>query len=321
MIRVGINGFGRIGRCLTRIIKARDNLELVKINASGSLEQNLHLLKYDSIHGRFEGELTGVEWSHTRDIDDIEWPDVDVVLECTGVFNDEQSYIHLGNGAKSVLISSPAKNVDRTVVYGVNHKDLSVKDRVISNASCTTNCLAPIAKVLNNHLSIIGGSMTTIHSYTGDQRAIDKRHKDMYRSRAASISMIPTTTGAAKSLSLVIPELEGKLIGSAIRVPTPNVSCVDLSIYCDRVVDKELVNHVVLDASEHDMKGIIGYETAPLVSVDFNTTTESCILAADSTIVCGQLVRVLCWFDNEWAFSCRMADMASYIGGLNEIHN
>ena len=251
----------------------------------------------------------------------MNWSDVDVLLECTGVFNDEQSYRHVENGAKAVVISSPAKNVDRTVVYGVNHKDISIKDSVISNASCTTNCLAPIAKVLNDHLGIIGGSMTTIHSYTGDQRAIDKTHKDMYRSRAAGLSMIPTTTGATKTLSLVIPELEGKLIGSAIRVPTPNVSCVDLTIFCDRQVERDLVNHIVQEETRHAMKGIIGYETEPLVSVDFNTTTESCILAAGSTIVSGQLVRVLCWYDNEWAFSCRMADMASYIGELNEIHH
>ena len=321
MIKIGINGFGRIGRCLTRIISQRDDLVLVRINASGDLKQNLHLLKYDSIHGRYSRELNGIEWTHSRNIADLRWPDVDVLFDCTGVYNNEKAYKHLENGAKTVLISSPAEGVDRTVVFGVNHKSLSKHDKVISNASCTTNCLAPIAKVLNDKFLILGGSMTTIHSYTGDQRAIDKPHKDMYRSRAAAISMIPTTTGATKTLSKVIPKLEGKIMGSAIRVPTPNVSCLDLTVFCEREVNRNKVNDAVLEASQNEMNGILGYEIEPLVSIDFNTTTESCILAADSTIVSDSVVRVLCWYDNEWAFSSRMCDVGSYIGELNDIHN
>ena len=321
MIKIVINGVGRIGRCLTRIISQRDDLVLVRINASGDLKQNLHLLKYDSIHGRYSRELNGIEWTHSRNIADLRWPDVEVLFECTGVYNNEKAYKHLENGATTVLISSPAEGVDRTVVFGVNHKSLSKHDKVISNASCTTNCLAPIAKVLNDKFLILGGSMTTIHSYTGDQRAIDKPHKDMYRSRAAAISMIPTTTGATKTLSKVIPKLEGKIMGSAIRVPTPNVSCLDLTVFCEREVNRNKVNDAVLEASQNEMNGILGYEIEPLVSIDFNTTTESCILAADSTIVSDSVVRVLCLYDNEWAFSSRMCDVGSYIGELNDIHN
>ena len=316
---VAINGFGRIGRCLARIITdERKDLELVKINASGDKHVNTHLLNFDSVHGRWESDID-VEWTHTRDINLLDWHGVDVLLECTGQFRDgHQSSIHLENGAKTVLISSPGYNVDRTVVYGVNHNDITVKDNIISSASCTTNCLAPIVKVLNDSLGIIRGSMTTIHSYTGDQATIDRRHDDLYRARAAAMSMIPTTTGAAKALKLVLPEMEGKIIGSAIRVPTPNVSCIDLHFYSEADVDVDTLNHIVKTASENEMKGIIGFETRPLVSMDFNTTNESCIFAADSTLVCGKLVRVLCWYDNEWAFSNRMADTASHIGLINE---
>ena len=318
---VGINGFGRIGRCLARIITdEREDLELVKINATGDEHVNNHLLNFDSVHGRWKGKLKDTTtYSHTRDINLLDWKGVDVLLECTGQFRDgHQSNIHLENGAKTVLISSPGKNVDRTVVYGVNHNDITVKDSIISSASCTTNCLAPIVKVLNDSLGIIRGSMTTIHSYTGDQATIDRRHDDLYRARAAAMSMIPTTTGAAKALKSVLPEMEGKIIGSAIRVPTPNVSCIDLHFYSEADVDVDTVNDIVKTASENEMKGIIGFETRPLVSMDFNTTNESCIFAADSTLVCGKLVRVLCWYDNEWAFSNRMADTASHIGLINE---
>ena len=316
---VAINGFGRIGRCLARIITdERKDLELVKINATGDKHVNTHLLNFDSVHGRWESDID-VEWTHTRNINLLNWKDVDIVLECTGQFRDaSKSSVHLENGAKNVLISSPGINVDRTVVYGVNHRDITKEDNIISSASCTTNCLAPIVKVLNDNFGIIRGSMTTIHSYTGDQATIDRRHDDLYRARAAALSMIPTTTGAAKALKSVLPEMEGKIIGSAIRVPTPNVSCIDLHFYSEQDVDVETVNELVKTASENEMKGIIGFETRPLVSMDFNTTKESCIFAADSTLVCGKLVRVLCWYDNEWAFSNRMADTASYIGVLNE---
>ena len=318
-IKVGINGFGRIGRCLARIITdERDDLELVKINATGDKHVNTHLLNFDSVHGRWESDID-VEWTHTRDINLLNWEDIDIVLECTGQFRDgSKSSIHIENGAKNVLISSPGINVDRTVVYGVNHRDITKEDSIISSASCTTNCLAPIVKVLNDNFGIIRGSMTTIHSYTGDQATIDRRHDDLYRARAAALSMIPTTTGAAKALKSVLPEMEGKIIGSAIRVPTPNVSCIDLHFYSEADVDVETVNELVKTASENEMKGIIGFETRPLVSMDFNTTNESCIFAADSTLVCGKLVRVLCWYDNEWAFSNRMADTASHIGLINE---
>ena len=258
-IKVAINGFGRIGRCLARIIESRNDLELVKINASGDKELNLHLLNFDSVHGRSNLELENVEWSFNRDINLLDWKGVDVLLECTGQFrNGYKSSVHLENGAKCVLISSPGNPVDRTVVYGVNHNEITVKDSIISSASCTTNCLAPIVKVLNDSVGIETGSMTTIHSYTGDQSTIDRRHDDLYRARAAAMNMIPTTTGAAKALKDVLPEMEGKIIGSAIRVPTPNVSCIDLHFYTETKVDVELINKIVKDASENGMNGIIG---------------------------------------------------------------
>ena len=234
-MKVGINGFGRIGRCVTRhIIDDRPDIEIVKINASGDVDTNMHLLKYDSVHGRWKGDVD-CEWSHNRDIDQLDWIGCDVVLECTGAFNDgKKSYKHIENGAKKVVISAPAKNVDRTVVYGVNHQDILPSDMVVSNASCTTNCLAPLVKVLDDKLKIVNGQMTTIHSYTGDQGTVDRRHKDLYRARAGAMSMIPTSTGAADALGLVIPKMQGKIRGSAIRVPTPNVSAVDLTVNVER---------------------------------------------------------------------------------------
>jgi glyceraldehyde 3-phosphate dehydrogenase len=323
LVRVGINGFGRIGRCLARLIQERDDLELVKINASGTLEQNTHLLRFDSIHGRFAGELADkTTWSHTRNIDEIDWTGVDVVLECTGAFNDgAKATKHISSGAKKVVISAPAKNVDKTIVYGVNHEDIAPGDKVISNSSCTTNCLAPMAMVLHKEFTIKRGMMTTIHSYTGDQCTVDRRHKDPYRSRTAGMSMIPTSTGATKAIGSVIPELAGKIEGTAIRVPTPNVSCVDFTFETDEHISVDDINHALYTYSKLFMKGILGFEKAPLVSVDYNHTTESCIIAADQTkSIANSMGRVLAWYDNEWAFSCRMADTASYIGQLNNEH-
>jgi glyceraldehyde 3-phosphate dehydrogenase len=253
-------------------------------------------------------------WTEERDIEKIKWQDVDVVLECTGAYNNGLKCInHTINGARKVVISAPAKDCKRTVVYGVNHTDITKSEHVVSNASCTTNCLAPLVKVLDQEFKIIGGQMTTIHSYTGDQATIDKKHKDPYRSRAGGVNIIPTSTGAAKALSEVYP-LVGKIKGSAIRVPTPNVSCIDLTVQVKQEVTEEIVNQCVKDSISQGMRGIIGYEELPLVSSDFNTTSESCIFAPDQTrVVDNHLVRVLSWYDNEWAFSCRMADVAAYI--------
>jgi len=316
MIRIGINGFGRIGRCVARhIMDERSDMRIVQINATGGQETNMHLLKYDSVHGRYRGQMQqDIIWTEERDIEKIKWQDVDVVLECTGAYNNGLKCInHTINGARKVVISAPAKDCKRTVVYGVNHTDITKSEHVVSNASCTTNCLAPLVKVLDQEFKIIGGQMTTIHSYTGDQATIDKKHKDPYRSRAGGVNIIPTSTGAAKALSEVYP-LVGKIKGSAIRVPTPNVSCIDLTVQVKQEVTEEIVNQCVKDSISQGMRGIIGYEELPLVSSDFNTTSESCIFAPDQTrVVDNHLVRVLSWYDNEWAFSCRMADVAAYI--------
>ena len=309
-MKVGINGFGRIGRCVTRhIIDDRPDIEIVKINASGDVDTNMHLLKYDSVHGRWKGDVD-CEWSHTRDIDQLDWTGCDVVLECTGAFNDGNiAKTHIENGAKKVVISAPAKNVDRTVVYGVNHQDILPSDMVVSNASCTTNCLAPLVKVLDDQFKIVNGQMTTIHSYTGDQGTVDRRHKDLYRARAGAMSMIPTSTGATKSLGEVLPTLDGKIRGSAIRVPTPNVSCVDLTVNVVVPTSDEEVNQLVKEQSHNGMLNIIKYSKERLVSVDFNHTTQSCIFASDQTrVVDNTCVRVLSWYDNEWSFSCRLVD-------------
>ena len=320
MVRVGINGFGRIGRCVARhIINERNDLELVKINASGDKESNLHLLKFDSIHGRNPGHVSNdIEWTHERDITQLKWNDVDVVLECTGAFNDGKvASKHIDNGATRVLISAPAKNVDFTTVYGVNHHELESTDFVVSNASCTTNCLAPMAMVLQKEFGIKRGVMTTVHSYTGDQSTVDRRHKDPYRARTAGMSMIPTSTGATKNIGLIIPELQGKLTGSAIRVPTANVSCVDFTFESETPINVDEVNLAFESYAGLFLNGVLGYETQPLVSIDYNHTAESCIIAADQTkVIDNHMGRVLGWYDNEWAFSCRMADTAAYIGTL-----
>ncbi|MBU0641750.1 MAG: glyceraldehyde-3-phosphate dehydrogenase, partial [Alphaproteobacteria bacterium] len=290
---------------------------------------NAHLLKYDSVHGRFGGtvrvEGDTMDLGHgpikvmsTYDPQELDWEGVDVVLECTGKFNDGlKSAVHLERGARKVLISAPATNVARTVVFGVNHRDILAEDRIISNGSCTTNCLAPLAKVLNDAIGIESGIMTTIHSYTGDQSTHDRRHKDLYRARAASMALIPTSTGAAKALGLVLPELAGKLDGTSIRVPTPNVSAVDLTFQASKDVTVADVNEVVRQAAAGHMGAVLGYDPEPKVSIDFNHTTESSIFAPDQTKVVGRTVRVLAWYDNEWGFSARMADVAAAMGRLH----
>jgi glyceraldehyde 3-phosphate dehydrogenase len=331
-INVGINGFGRIGRCTLAHIaaSAREDIRVIKANATGPLDTAAHLIRYDSVHGRFPGTVTvgdgildlgagPIEMFSTYDPSELDWSGCDVVLECTGQFNDgEKAKVHLDRGAKSVLISAPAKNVEKTIVFGVNDDQLARGDKMISNGSCTTNCLAPLAKVLDEAFGIESGIMTTIHSYTGDQPTLDRRHKDLYRARAAAMAMIPTTTGAAKALGEVLPGLKGKLDGSAIRVPTPNVSAVDLTFVAGRAVTAEEVNAAVAAAAAGPMKGVLGYDPEMKVSIDFNHTEESSIFAPDQTRVVGdRTVRVLAWYDNEWGFSVRMADVAVAMGRLN----
>ena len=330
-INVGINGFGRIGRCtLSHIASSgRTDIRVTKVNATGPLETAAHLLRYDSVHGRFPNEITvgdgtldlGVgpmQMFSTYDPTELDWSGCDVVLECTGKFNDgEKAKVHLEQGAKSVLISAPAKNVAKTVVFGVNDNELSAADTMVSNGSCTTNCLAPLAKVLDDAFGIEHGIMTTIHAYTGDQPTLDRRHKDLYRARAAAMAMIPTSTGAAKALGEVLPNLKGKLDGSAVRVPTPNVSAVDLTFRAGRDVTAEEVNAAVAKAVEGPMGRVMAYDPELKVSIDFNHTEESSIFAPDQTRVVGnRMVRVLAWYDNEWGFSVRMADMAVAMGEL-----
>ena len=331
-IKVGINGFGRIGRStLSHICASRRNdIEVVRLNATGPIESAAHLIKYDSVHGAYPGEVRvsdsaidlgrgPIDVQSTYDLDALDWDGCDVVLECTGQFNDGQTAkAHLARGAKRVLISAPAKNVDRTIVYGVNHRALRDTDALVSNGSCTTNCLAPLAKVLDDGIGIESGIMTTIHAYTGDQPTHDKRHSDFYRARAASMSMIPTSTGAAKALGEVLPNLKGKLDGSAMRVPTPNVSAVDLTFMAGRDVTETEVNALVQEAALGPMGHVLSYDPELKVSVDFNHTEHSSIFAPDQTKVVGKrMVRVLAWYDNEWAFSVRMADVAVALGRLN----
>ncbi len=330
-IKVGINGFGRIGRCtLAHIVSSgRNDIDVVAVNATGPIETAAHLLKYDSVHGRFPGEvLVGANTldlgrgpmrvMSTYDMNELDWEGVDVVLECTGKHNDGlKAKTHIDRGAERVLISAPAKNVDRTVVFGVNHRSLIAEDAVISNGSCTTNCLAPLAKVLDEAIGIERGIMTTIHSYTGDQPTLDRRHDDLYRARAAAMALIPTSTGAAKAIGEVLPQLAGKLDGTAMRVPTPNVSAVDLTFEAGRDVSVEEVNAILKDAAAGHMSRVLGYDEEPKVSIDFNHTEQSSIVAPDQTkVVGGRTVRVLAWYDNEWAFSARMADVAVEMGRL-----
>lgn len=324
-IKVAINGFGRIGRNVLRAIveSGRTDIEVVAINDLGPVETNAHLLKYDSVHGRFPHPVTTSENSidvgrgpiHVtaiRNPAELPWGHIDIVMECTGIFTDrDKAAIHLENGASRVLVSAPSKGADKTIVYGVNHSTLSADDIIVSNASCTTNCLSPVAKVLNDTVGIKRGFMTTVHSYTGDQPTLDTMHKDLYRSRAAALSMIPTSTGAAKAVGLVLPELNGKLDGVAIRVPTPNVSVVDLTFEAARDTTVEEINAAICNAANGAMKGVLGYTDEPLVSMDFNHDPHSSIFATDQTkVMDGNMVRILSWYDNEWGFSNRMADTA-----------
>ena len=325
-VKLAINGFGRIGRCVLRawIESGRDDVEIVAINDLAPIETNAHLLQFDSVHGHLNVEIS-VQGDHLvvdghpirvtahRNPADLPWEGVDVALECTGVFNSkEKASAHLENGSAKVLCSAPASDADKTIVYGVNHDTLTAADTIVSNASCTTNCLAPVAKVLDDVFGIETGYMTTIHSYTGDQPTLDTAHKDLYRARAAALSMIPTSTGAARAVGLVLPHLKGKLDGSAIRVPTPNVSVVDLCFVPGKAATVETINGAVRDAAQSGpLKGILTTTDLPLVSSDFNHNPHSSILATDQTSVSdGGLVRVLSWYDNEWGFSNRMFDTA-----------
>ncbi len=331
-IRIGINGFGRIGRSTFRALFGSEGIEIVALNDLTDAKTLAHLLKYDSIHGRYERDVRAYEkgimvdgkeimvWSF-RDPSELPWDEVgvDIVLECTGRFTDRKYAVkHLERGAKKVIISAPAKDPDITIVIGVNEKRYDPqKHNIISNASCTTNCLAPLVKVLHDNFGIKRGLMTTIHAYTNDQQLLDLPHRDLRRARAACMSQIPTTTGAATAVSLVIPELKGKLDGMAIRVPVPNVSLVDLTAEMVSDVTVESVNNALKNASETYLKGIMEYCEEPLVSVDFNHTSASAIVDALSTkVIEGRLVKVIAWYDNEWGFSCRMRDLVIYIGRL-----
>jgi glyceraldehyde 3-phosphate dehydrogenase len=327
--KLAINGFGRIGRNALRALveTGRDDIEIVAINDLGPVETNAHLLEFDSVHGRFPGTVTTAEdmidvgrgpirVTAMRDPADLPWSDIDVVLECTGIFTDrDKAAAHLENGASRVLVSAPSKGADRTVVYGVNHGDLTAEDVIVSNASCTTNCLAPVAKVLHEAVGISRGFMTTVHSYTGDQPTLDTMHKDLYRARAAGLNIIPTTTGAARAVGLVMPALDGRLDGTAIRVPTPNVSVVDLTFEAARDTTTEEINGAIEAAAGGPLKGILDVARRELVSSDFNHNPHSSIFAFDQTrVMDGRMCRVLSWYDNEWAFSNRMLDVAAEMG-------
>jgi glyceraldehyde 3-phosphate dehydrogenase len=334
-VRVAINGYGRIGRLVHRAIveSGRNDVEVVAINDLGTPESNALLIKYDSVHGRFPGEVSvegdnlvvngkTVKVIAERDPKNLPWGElnVDICFECTGIFTaKEKAMMHIEAGAKRVLVSAPAAGADKTIVYGVNHNTLDENDLVVSNASCTTNCLAPVAKILNDKFGIKRGYMTTIHAYTGDQKTLDIAHpKDPYRGRAAALSMIPTSTGAAKAVGLVLPELAGKLDGSAVRVPTPNVSLVDLKCEIGKDVTAEEINAAMKEASEGELKGVLGYNVEPLVSSDFNHCQNSSTFDSTQTkVVDGNFVRIVSWYDNEWGFSNRMSDtaveMAKYI--------
>lgn len=326
-VRVAINGFGRIGRNILRAIyeSGRKDIEVVAINDLGPVETNAHLLRYDSVHGRFPHEVKvdgdtisigggSIKVTAIKDPSQLPWKElnVDIALECTGIFTTrEKASAHLAAGAKRVIVSAPADGADLTVVYGVNHDKLNSDHIVISNASCTTNCLAPVAMVLNDAFGIEKGFMTTIHAYTGDQPTLDTMHKDLYRARAAAMSMIPTSTGAAKAVGLVLPELKGKLDGVSIRVPTPNVSVIDFKFVAKKTVTVEEVNAALVAAANGPLKGILAYTDEPLVSIDLNHNPASSTFALDQTkVIEGNLVRVMSWYDNEWGFSNRMADTA-----------
>jgi glyceraldehyde 3-phosphate dehydrogenase len=332
-VKVAINGFGRIGRLVLRAIieSGRKDIEVLGLNDLGPVETNAHLFRYDTVHGRFPGEVKTkadqmdvgrgfMKVTAERDPSKLPWKDlgVDIALECTGLFTSkDKASAHLAAGAKRVLISAPGTDVDLTVVYGVNHQKLEKSHTVVSNASCTTNCLAAVVHVLHNAFGIQHGYMTTIHSYTGDQPTLDTMHKDLYRARAAALNMIPTTTGAAKAIGLVIPDLKGKLDGTSIRVPTPNVSLVDFKFVPKKAVTKEAVNAAIIDAAKGPLKGILATNDQPLVSMDFNHNPASSTFDLSQTqVIDGTFVRVMSWYDNEWGFSNRMGDTAVAMGKL-----
>ena len=324
-VKLAINGFGRIGRCVLRaLLEAKNSdIEIIAINDLGSIETNAHLLKYDSVHGALSQEIhvsgdilnvggKRIRVTNDRDPSALPWADIDIALECTGIFTKREAAArHLQNGSSRVLVSAPATNADKTIVYGVNHDTLKSVDTIVSNASCTTNCLAPIAKVLDDTFGISTGYMTTIHSYTGDQPTLDTLHDDLYRARAAAMSMIPTSTGAAKAVGEVLPKLKGRLDGCAIRVPTPNVSAVDLCFSLERPATVDDVNAAFIKAASGDLQGILDASNAPLVSVDYNHNPHSSVVAMDQTrMTDAGMFRILSWYDNEWGFSNRMLDTA-----------
>ena len=330
-VKVAINGFGRIGRNVLRAIieSGRSDIDVVAINDLGSVDFNAHLLRFDSVHGRFPQDVTvtgdsidvgrgPIKVTAIRNPAELPWGDVDIALECTGIFTArDKAQLLLDSGAKRVLISAPGKDADKTIVYGVNDDVLTRADTIVSNASCTTNCLSPVAKVLNDAIGITKGIMTTIHSYTGDQPTLDTMHSDLYRARAAALNMIPTTTGAAKAVGLVLPELNGKLDGMAIRVPTPNVSVVDLVFEAARDTSIEEINTAIKSAADGPMAGILAYTEVANVSGDFNHDPHSSIFHMDQTkVMGGNMVRILTWYDNEWGFSNRMGDTAVAMGKL-----
>jgi glyceraldehyde 3-phosphate dehydrogenase len=328
-LTLAVNGFGRIGRNVLRALveSGRDDIEIVAINDLGPVETNAHLLEFDSVHGRFPGPVTvagdtidagrgPIRVSAERDPEALDWGDIDIVLECTGLFTDRDAAArHLANGARRVLVSAPSKGADRTVVFGVNHDSLTAQDTVVSNGSCTTNCLAPVAKVLHEAVGLTRGFMTTVHSYTGDQPTLDRVHKDLYRARAAGLNIIPTTTGAARAVGLVLPDLAGRLDGTAIRVPTPNVSAVDLTFEAPRDTSVDEINAAIAEAAQGPLSGVLDVTGRELVSSDFNHNPMSAIFATDQTrVMDGHLARVLAWYDNEWGFSNRMLDVAAEMG-------
>lgn len=327
-VKVAINGLGRIGRCVLRawVESGRKDVEIVAINGPAPIETHVHLLKYDSVHGPFRGEVkaapggidvgrTIIPLTHEKDINKLDWSGVDVVLECTGKFTKKaDAALHLARGAKKILVSAPSPDADATIVFGVNNAALKKEHTVISVGSCTTNGLAPVASVLHEAFGIERGFMTTIHSYTGDQNLVDGSHKDLRRGRAAAMAMVPTSTGAAKAIGLVLPELEGKLGGTAIRVPTPNVSLVDLTVEFTRDATKEAVNEAIVKASQGRLKGVLATSDEPLVSLDYNHHSASSVFDLTGTHVVGKrLCRIAAWYDNEWGFSCRMLDVAGLL--------
>lgn len=329
-VKVGINGFGRIGRNILRAIleTGRSDIEVVAINDLTPVDNSAYLFKYDSVHKIFPGEVSHTETAIVidgksitvtaeRDPSKLDWGHVDIALECTGFFKDhDKAQMYIAAGAKRVLVSAPSKNANRTVVYGVNHMDLTADDIIVSNASCTTNCLAPMAKVIDDTFGIEDGLITTIHAYTGSQPTLDRGSRNWERGRAAALSMVPTTTGAAKAVGLVLPELNGKLDGVAIRVPTPNVSCTDFKFNTVKSLTVEAMNEAITAAANGPMKGILGVESLPLVSIDMNHDPRSSIVATEETQAQGRMGRLLSWYDNEWGFSNRMADTAVAMGKL-----